>query len=119
MRTQIRIQPFTLMGIRILLLVKLIKTASTDPPQLHLEPPRLHCDCPTALNGFILSLKPLKFKFDPDSTFYSNADLDPAFRSDTDWDPASQNDAAQCGSDPQRGFYVNAIFLLPMLKCQY
>jgi hypothetical protein len=42
---QIRIRPFTLMRIRVLLIIKVMATRdhwSTDPSGFHFEPPRLH-----------------------------------------------------------------------------
>jgi hypothetical protein len=73
---QIRIQLFTSMLIRILLLIYVMRICDqwpTGPPGLHFECPQLHFESRKFLN------------FD----FY--ADPDPAFRSNTDPDPASKN----------------------------
>jgi hypothetical protein len=82
---QIRIQLFTSMRIRIQLPFKVMEICdnwSTDPPELHFEPPGLHCEL---LKFFIFD-----FNADPDPAFHSNADPDPVSKNNADPDPDPQ-----------------------------
>jgi hypothetical protein len=99
--TRIRIRfsllTFTRNRIRILFLYQVMRICdhwSTDPPQLHFAPLRLHCErSRLSMVQFTASTAPDP---DPDPAFESGAVLDPMFYSYADLD--SQNDADPCGS---------------------
>ncbi len=76
---RIRIQLFTLIRIRILVIIKVMGICDNwaiDPPGLHCAPMSLHCEF---LNFDLIA--------DPDTALHSNADTDP------DPDTASKNNA--------------------------
>ncbi len=83
---RIRIQLFILKWIwfRILRIIKVMRICdhwSTDPPGIHFEPPRLHCERPLPST--------IPFSACETPAFHSNADPDP--------DPASKNKSDPCG----------------------